>query len=288
VTGHTYVLYGPLLAGAATVLYEGKPIGTPDAGILWRLVQQYKVNTIFTAPTALRAIRRADPDLEFLHKVGDNGGLKSLRALWLTGERSQPGIVETFAAMLNKYAADGAIINDNYGLSEQGVPLSTHDLIPSCSLDASKATFTPGEALTVSPGNAGKAMPGMDLHIVDDDGNDVPEGTMGNVVLGLPLSPSSFTTLWGNDERFYTSYLKRFDGRWFDTGDAGLKTEAGYTQILSRADDVINVAAHRLSTGWLSILLLVLLHAHDSSRCNRRSHHLPPSGRRMLCYWHSR
>jgi propionyl-CoA synthetase len=235
------------------VLYEGKPIGTPDAGIVWRLVQQHKVNTIFTAPTALRAIRRADPELELLHKVGESGGLRSLRALWLTGERSQPGIVETFAAMLNKYAAKGAIINDNYGLSEQGVPLSTHDLIPSCSLDASKTTFTPGEALTVSPGNAGKAMPGMDLHVVDDDGNDVPKGTMGNVVLGLPLSPSSFTTLWGNDERFYTSYLKRFNGRWFDTGDAGLKTEAGYTQILSRADDVINVAAHRLSTGSFSI-----------------------------------
>jgi propionyl-CoA synthetase len=95
VTGHTYVMYGPLLAGAASVVYEGKPIGTPDAGILWRLIREYKVNTMFTAPTALRAIRRADPDLEFLHKVGKEGGLRSLRALWLTGERSQPGIIET-------------------------------------------------------------------------------------------------------------------------------------------------------------------------------------------------
>ena len=96
VTGHTYVLYGPLLAGAASLLYEGKPVGTPDAGIIWRLVQEYKVNTIFTAPTALRAVRKADPDLEFLHKVGKAGGLKSLRSLWLTGERSQPGIVQTY------------------------------------------------------------------------------------------------------------------------------------------------------------------------------------------------
>ena len=107
----------------------------------------------------------------------------------------------------------------------------------------------PGEALKVVPGCAGKAMPGMNLHVVDDDGNTVPNGTMGNVVLGLPLSPSSFRTLWRDEERFYTSYLKRFDGRWFDTGDAGMMTDEGYTLIMSRSDDVINVAAHRLSTG---------------------------------------
>ena len=140
-------------------------------------------------------------------------------------------------------------MNDNYGLTEQGVPVSTHDLNPSCSLDASQTKFTPGEALEVKPGCAGKPMPGMDLHVVDDDGNDVPHGTMGNVVLGLPLSPSSFTTVYGDEERFYTSYLKRFNGRWFDTGDAGMLTEEGYPIIMSRADDVINVAAHRLSTG---------------------------------------
>ena len=150
--------------------------------------------------------------------------------------------------MLKKYAADGAIVDDNYGLTEMGVPVSTHDLVPSCSLN-SQTKFAPGEAIDVHPGCAGKAMPGMDLHVVDDDGNDVPQGTMGNVVLGLPLSPSSFRTLWGDEERFYSSYLKRFDGRWFDTGDAGMITEAGYTTIMSRADDVINVAAHRLSTG---------------------------------------
>ena len=142
-------------------------------------------------------------------------------------------------------------MNDNYGLTEQGVPLSTHDAIPSASLDASITKFTPGEALQVVPGCAGKAMPGMDLRVVDDDGNEVPHGTMGNIVLGLPLSPSSFRTLWGDPERFYTSYLRRFGGRWFDTGDAGMKTKEGYTQTMSRADDVINVAAHRLSTGML-------------------------------------
>ena len=154
--------------------------------------------------------------------------------------------------MLKKYASDGAIIDDNYGLTELGVPLSTTDMVPSCSLNSSHTTFTPGEALAVVPGCCGKAMPGMALHIVDDEGNEVPNGTMGNVVLGLPLNPSAFRTLWGDEGRFYSSYLKRFNGQWFDTGDAGMKTEEGYTQIMSRSDDVINVAAHRLSTGTLS------------------------------------
>lgn len=176
-----------------------------------------------------------------------------------------------FADMLEQYAAAGAIINDNYGLSEAGVPLSTHDLIPSCSLDASKTAFTPGEALKVTPGCAGKAMPGMDLQIVDDEGNIVPNGTMGNVVLGLPLSPSSFRTLWRDEERFYSSYLKRFNGRWMDTGDAGMKTEDGKTQIMSRSDDVINVAGHRLSTGKLLNDLNVRHIANRGPRCHRRS-----------------
>ncbi|SMY21500.1 unnamed protein product [Zymoseptoria tritici ST99CH_1A5] len=249
VTGHSFVLYGPLMAGSAIVLFEGKPVGTPDAGIVWRLVEEYNINIIFTAPTALRAIRRADQELTFLKEVGDRGGLRSLRALWLTGERSQPAVVETFQQKLTEYAAKGAIINDNWGLSEQGVPLSCTALIPAAGLDASNTEFIPGAAKKVIPGCAGTGMPGMDIHCVDDDGNDVPPGTMGNMVLGLPLSPSSFRTLWGDAERFYTSYLKRFGNRWFDTGDAGLITEEGYVQIMSRSDDVINVAGHRLSTG---------------------------------------
>ncbi len=155
----------------------------------------------------------------------------------------------SFGDLIKRYGADCAMMNDNYGLSEQGVPLSTHDLVPSASLDVSVTKITPGEALKVVPGCAGKAMPGMDLQVVDDKGDIAPRGTMGNVVLGLPLSPSSFRTLWRDEERFYTSYLKRFNGKWFDTGDAGMITEEGYTLIMSRSDDVINVAAHRLSTG---------------------------------------
>jgi propionyl-CoA synthetase len=160
-----------------------------------------------------------------------------------------------FGGLLKKYAAHGAIMDDNYGLTEMGVPLSTYDLNPSCSLDASHTRFTPGEALPVKPGYAGKPMPGMDFRVVDDDGNEVPRGTMGNMVLGLPLNPSAFQTLWGDEERFYTSYLKRFNGRWWDTGDAGMISEEGYTLTMSRSDDVINVAAHRLSTGETQILL---------------------------------
>lgn len=121
-------------------------------------------------------------------------------------------------------------------------------------------------------------MPGMDLHIVDDDGNDVPNGTMGNVVLGLPLSPSSFRTLYGDEERFYTSYLKRFKGRWFDTGDAGMFTDERYTVIMSRADDVINVAAHRLSTGDLAKHHFSLAESLRYVRCHRRSNCFTPCG----------
>ncbi|KJX98456.1 acyl-CoA synthetase like protein [Zymoseptoria brevis] len=207
VTGHSFVLYGPLIAGSAIVLFEGKPVGTPDAGIVWRLVEEYKINIIFTAPTALRAIRRADQELTLLKEVGDRGGLRSLRALWLTGERSQPAVVETFQHKLDEYAVKGAIINDNWGLSEQGVPLSCTALIPAAGLDASNTEFIPGAAKKVIPGCAGTGMPGMDIHCVDDDGNGVPPG------------------------------------------DAGLITEEGYAQIMSRSDDVINVAGHRLSTG---------------------------------------
>ena len=167
-----------------------------------------------------------------------------------------PGFRQTdlrhrFQDKLTKYAGKGAIMNDNWGLSEQGVQLSCTDLIPICILDASKPIFTPGEALKITPGCAGKPMPGMNVHVVDDDGDDVPKGTMGDMVLGLPLSPFSFNTLWSDDERFYSSYLKRFDGRWFDTGDAGIMNEEGKIQIMSRSDDVINVAAHLLSTGEL-------------------------------------
>lgn len=142
-------------------------------------------------------------------------------------------------------------MNDSWGLSEQGLALSCTALIPACSQVPSLEHFRPYEALRVIPGCAGKPMPGMNIHVVDDHGREAPPNTMGNLVMGLPLSPSSFRTLWAEDERFYTSYLKRFDGKWFDTSDAGMIDDNGYVTVMSRSDDVINVAGHRLSTGKL-------------------------------------
>lgn len=151
--------------------------------------------------------------------------------------------------MLGQYAAPGAIMVDGWGLSEQGVALSSTEVVPASTLDSKNTKYTPFANIQTPPGCAGKGMPGMGVHCVDDDGNDVPRGEMGNVVLSLPLSPSSLNTLWHDEERFYSSYLKRFKGKWFDTGDAGCITKDGYVEIWSRSDDVINVAGHRLSTG---------------------------------------
>jgi propionyl-CoA synthetase len=248
VVGHSYIVYAPLLIGATTVLFEGKPVGTPDASTFWRIVEEYKVTTMFTAPTALRAIRRDDGDNEFFEKIfGDRGGLKSLRALFLAGERSEPSIVEMYQELLEKHCAAGAVVVDNWWSSESGSPISGIALSAAAGEDfASQRRDRP---LPIKPGSAGKAMPGFDVRVVDDDGNEVPRGQMGNIVLGIPLAPSAFTTLWEDEERFFKGYLKRFGGRWVDTGDAGMVDEDGYISIMSRADDVINVAAHRFSTG---------------------------------------
>lgn len=272
VTGHSYLCYGPLLVGSAVVLYEGKPIGTPDAGILWRLIEEYRINAIFTAPTALRAIRRDDPELKLLKAVGERGGLRSLRTLWLTGERSQPALTSTFQSLLTRYAVPNAIINDNWGLSEQGVPLTATSMLPSPSVPR--------------PGFAGKPQPGMDVHCVDDEGHEVPCGTMGNMVLGLPLSPSSFRTLWRDEERFWGSYLRRFGGRWFDTGDAGVVDDDG----VSIAD---TISTSKSSSIGGAIKMLMLLPVRPNPEPLRRCHQrrrpsskyryvLPLSARRIL------
>ncbi|KAF2687746.1 acetyl-CoA synthetase-like protein [Lentithecium fluviatile CBS 122367] len=248
VVGHSYIVYAPLLAGATTVLFEGKPIGTPDASTFWRIVEEYKVTTMFTAPTALRAIRRDDGDNEFFEKLyGERGGLRSLRALFLAGERSEPSIVEMYQMLLKKHCADGAVVVDNWWSSESGSPISGIALSAAAGVDfASKQRDRP---LPIKPGSAGKAMPGFDVRVVDDEGNEVKRGQMGNIVMGIPLAPTAFTTLWEDEERFYRSYLKRFNGKWIDTGDAGMIDKDGYISIMARADDVINVAAHRFSTG---------------------------------------
>jgi propionyl-CoA synthetase len=249
VVGHSYICYAPLLAGATTVLFEGKPVGTPDADTFWRIVEEHKVNSLFTAPTALRAIRKEDPDNTLFEGRGRRGGLKHLRALFLAGERSEPAIVEMYEKLLDKHCAPNAHVIDNWWSSESGSPMTGLPLLPSTGFKHDDISGT--DAIKIKPGSAGKPMPGFDIRVVDDEGNLVAPGEMGNIVLGTPLAPTGLTTLWNDHERFYKSYLKRFDGRWLDTGDAGIIDEDGFVHIMSRSDDIINVAAHRLSTGQI-------------------------------------
>lgn len=255
VVGHSYIVYGPLLAGATTVLFEGKPIGTPDAGTFWRIIERNRVNILFTAPTALRAIKKDDGENEFLKEVGKRGGLKSLEALFLAGERSEPSIVTLYQDLLTQYAAPKAKVIDNWWSSESGSPMTGICLRPElgCLPDEKVARQSP---LAIKPGSAGKPLPGFSISVVSDDGEPVPSGTLGNIVLNLPLAPTAFTTLYNDPTRFYKGYLLRFQGRYIDTGDAGLIDGDGYVHIMSRSDDIINVAAHRFSTGAIEQVLL--------------------------------
>ncbi|KAJ5770731.1 uncharacterized protein N7511_002782 [Penicillium nucicola] len=268
VVGHSYILYGPLLVGATTILYEGKPVGTPDAGIFWRLIEKHKANVLFTAPTAMRAMRKDDPENAFIEEVGGRGGLRSLRALFLAGERSEPSIVNVYQKLLGRFGADGATVVDNWWSSESGSPItglmqnSRGAIISSSSSsDAEGEGHEQGQvgdekSLALRPGSAGLPLPGFDVRVVDDEGNELSSGTMGNIVLGLPLAPTAFTNLFMEDERFYHGYLKRFDGRWVDTGDSGMLDGDGYLHVMSRSDDIINVAAHRLGTGTIEQAIL--------------------------------
>ncbi|EED21808.1 acyl-CoA synthetase, putative [Talaromyces stipitatus ATCC 10500] len=256
VVGHSYILYAPLLVGATTVLFEGKPVGTPDAGTFWRLIERNKVNALFTAPTALRAIRKDDPDNKYFKGVGDRGGLKTLRALFLAGERSEPSIVQNFQDLLTKHAAPGAVVIDNWWSSESGSPITGLALRSDLGYTLALGKVEDKPHLSIKPGSAGKPMPGFDVRIVDDNGQEVKRGTMGNIVLAIPLAPTAFRTLFNDDERFYKSYLLRFNGRWIDTGDAGMIDQDGYVHVMSRSDDIINVAAHRFSTGAIEQAIL--------------------------------
>jgi propionyl-CoA synthetase len=202
---------------------------------------------LFTAPTALRAIRQADPELKRLGDVGARGGLKTLRTLFLAGERSEPNIIDQFGEAIRRYAGPGASVVDNWWSSESGSPMTGIAQVPESGWAVDRGYAS--TKLTVQPGSAGKPMPGFNVKVVDDNGNECERGTMGNIVLGTPLGPTAMTKLWKDDDRFWNSYLRRFDGRWFDTGDAGMVSRDGYLSVMSRTDDIINVAAHRLSTG---------------------------------------
>jgi propionyl-CoA synthetase len=230
VVGHSYICYAPLIHGNTTVLFEGKPVGTPDAGTYWRVIAEHRVAALFTAPTAFRAIRRDDP--EGLHLRRHD--LSSLRSLFLAGERADPDTIGWAARQL------GVPVRDHWWQTETGWAIA-----------ANPAGL--GE-VPVRPGSPGVPMPGYRVAVLDEGGHPVPPGTLGAIALPLPLPPGALPTLWNADARFRRAYLEHFPG-YYETGDAGYVDADGYVYVMARTDDVINVAGHRLSTGAMEEVL---------------------------------
>lgn len=226
VVGHSYILYAPLLIGATTVIYEGKPVGTPDAGAFWRVIEEYGVVSLFTAPTAFRAIRKEDPNGDKLEAYD----LSSLRTLFLAGERADPATIQWAEEQLKLPVIDHCWQTET-GWAIVGNPVGLG-------------------MLPVKHGSPTVPMPGYDVRILTDEGHEAPAGTLGNIVVKLPLPPGCLPTLWGQDERFRTAYLDAFPG-YYQTADAGFVDEDGYVFFMARTDDIINVAGHRLSTGGM-------------------------------------
>ena len=224
VVGHSYIVYGPLINGNTSIIFEGKPVGTPDAGTFWRIIAEHGVVAQFTAPTAFRAIRKEDPEGKEIRKYD----LSRFRTLFLAGERADPSTVQWAERMLK------VPVVDHWWQTETGWTIVGNPaglgLLP------------------VKPGSPSVPMPGYDVQVLDDEGHPVPAGTLGNIVVKLPLPPGSLPTLWNADERFREAYLAEFPG-FYKTADAGYKDEDGYLFIMARTDDIINVAGHRLSTG---------------------------------------
>jgi propionyl-CoA synthetase len=230
VVGHSYIVYGPLLQGSTTVFYEGKPIGTPDAGAFWRVISEHKVKALFTAPTAFRAIKKEDPD-GLLFKNYDTS---CFECLYLAGERTDPDTLHWAEDLL------GVPVIDHWWQTETGWAI-----VGNC---------RGIEELPVKEGSPTKPMPGYDVRILDDEGNELPAGQEGNIVVKLPLPPGTLTTLWRNDERFVKSYMTTFPG-YYETSDGGYIDEDGYVYVMGRMDDVINIAGHRLSTGAMEEII---------------------------------
>jgi len=231
VVGHSYIVYAPLLAGCTSVLYEGKPIGTPDAGAFWRVIAEHGVKALFTAPTAFRAIKKEDPEGEFTRKYD----LSGFQYLFLAGERLDPETYRWAKELL------GVPVIDHWWQTETGWAIA--------------ADMMGLEPLTTKPGSPTVPVPGYDVHIVEPTtGTDVPHGTTGEIVLRLPLPPGCLSTLWGDDDRYVQSYLSRYPDAYL-TGDGGYLDEDGYLYVMGRTDDVINVAGHRLSTGEMEEVL---------------------------------
>ena len=234
VLGHSYSVYGPLLRGATTVFYEGKPIGTPDCGAFWRVIEQHKVKSFFVSPTGIRAIR-SDPKADELLSRHD---LRSLESLWLAGERLDTPTLEWLKSHVSK---NGTVVVDNWWQTETGWPMS-----------ASCIGMKKGDP--VRDGTCGSSIPGWQLAILDETGKPVPSGTMGHIVAKLPLPPGASRQLWKRENGFHDKYLSSFPG-YYDTGDLGTMDADGYLTVSTRADDVINVAAHRLSTKGIEEVL---------------------------------
>ncbi len=230
VVGHSYIVYAPLLHGCTTILYEGKPIGTPDAGAFWRVISQHHAVSMFTAPTAFRAIKKEDPT----GKLIGNYDLSKFRTLFLAGERADPDTVKWAEEKLQRPVIDHWWQTET-GWCIVGNPVGLG-------------------MLSVKRGSPTVPMPGYDVRVVDESCNELPPGKMGSIVIKLPLPPACLPTLYEHDERFKESYLAEFPG-YYKTADAGFKDEDGYVSIMGRTDDIINVAGHRLSTGGMEEVL---------------------------------
>ena len=230
VVGHSYIVYAPLIAGATTVMFEGKPVGTPDAGAFWRVIADHGVKGLFTAPTAIRAIKKEDPEGRLLA----DHDTSSLRLLFLAGERLDP---DTYSWASEKL---GIPVVDNWWQTETGWPIA--------------ANLRGLDPMPIKPGSPTVAVPGFAVRIVDESGVDVPADTDGSIVIDLPLPPGALPTLWGDDERFVAAYLTAFPGT-YSTGDGGFRDGDGYLYVMGRTDDVINVAGHRLSTGSIEAVV---------------------------------
>lgn len=230
VVGHSYIVYAPLFAGATTIVFEGKPVGTPDAGTFWRVIEKYGVKGLFTAPTAIRAIRKEDYTGEFIKKTD----LSKFENLFLAGERLDPDTYHWATQHL------GVPVIDNWWQTETGWPIA--------------ANLRGLDPMPIKPGSPSVPIPGYDIKVLDETGNELPIGTEGNIAITLPLPPGTLPTLWGDDQRYIDSYLSIFPGM-YASGDGGYLDEDGYVYIMGRTDDVINVAGHRLSTGSLEAVV---------------------------------
>ncbi|HHL21233.1 MAG TPA: propionyl-CoA synthetase, partial [Aliiroseovarius sp.] len=230
VVGHSYICYGPLTHGNTTIVFEGKPVGTPDAGTFWRVISEHKVRTFFTAPTAFRAVKREDPTGEFVRKYD----LSCLDQVFLAGERADPDTILWAETQLK------VPVVDHWWQTETGYAIAAIPLGL--------------EHMPVKLGSPGVPMPGFDVRVLDEGGHELPPGKLGAIVIKTPLPPGCLPTLWNAEERFKSAYLSAFPG-FYETGDAGYKDEDGYLYIMARTDDVINVAGHRLSTGAMEEVL---------------------------------